>query len=394
MRHEVNIGLVGYKMMGQAHSSAYKRMPMFFKTEHTPHLKAICGRTQGQLQQIAGDFGWQSYETSWEKLIQRKDIDLVDITTPNSTHKEIALAAAAEGKHILCEKPLAMNLKEAESMLQAVNDAGVKHMVCFNYRKVPAIALAKQLIDEGRLGRIYQFRGRYLVGFAANPNFPLVWRLQKEIAGSGAHGDLNSHLIDMARFLVGEFDQVMGMQETFIKKRPRLKTTDKLIFQLTAKASDEMGEVTVDDATLFLAKFANGALGSFEATRVASGHRACQSFEINGSRGSLSFSLEDINTLWLYSSDDLEGTKGFRKILVAEPVHPYMNAWQNVAGIIAYEHTFVHLIYDLMRALDKGENPSPSFVDGVECQRVLEAVERSIGEGRWVKVKSQLAQGA
>ena len=240
MTREVNIGLVGYKFMGKAHSNAYRKMPMFFTTENIPVRKAICGRTEKAVAQAARKFGWESYEVSWEKLVKRKDIDLVDITTPNVTHKDIVLAAADEGKDIFCEKPLAMNLEQAQEMLKAVENAGVKHMVCFNYRKAPAISLAKRLIDEDRLGKIYHFRALYLQDWIADPQFPLVWRLRKEVAGSGAHGDLNSHIIDLARYLVGEFDQVIGVQETFIKERPKLKASEELASGLTAKAGEEM----------------------------------------------------------------------------------------------------------------------------------------------------------
>lgn len=388
MTQEVRVGLIGYKFMGQVHSNAYSKMPMFFDTESTPVLKAICGRTEAAVARAARKSGSESYETSWEKLVRRNDIDLVDITTPNSTHREIVLAAAAEGKHILCEKPLAMDLKETEEMLKAVKDADVKHMICFNFRKVPAIALAKKFIDEGSLGRIYHFLGKFFLGWGADPNFPLVWRFRKEVAGSGIHADINSHMIDLARYLIGEFDEVVGTQETFIKRRPKLRATEKVDWELAAEATEETAEVTNDDTTFFLAKFTSGALGSFEATRVALGRKAHRlSIEINGSKGSLLFNLEDINTLWLYASDHPERTRGLRKILVTEPNHPYMRAWQPLTGTIGYEHTFVHVVYDFMKAIDQGENPSPSFADGVECQRVLEAVEKSIQKRCWTHVK-------
>ncbi len=386
MSKVINIGLVGYKFMGKAHSNAYRKMPFFFDTESVPVLKAICGRTESVVAQAARKFGWESYETSWEKLVKREDVDLVDITTPNSSHKDIVLAAAAEGKDILCEKPLAVSLEEAEKMLEAVEEAGVKHMVCFNFRRVPAIALAKRFIDEGKLGNIYHFRAQYLQDWIADPNFPLVWRLRDEIAGSGAHGDLNSHIIDLARHLVGEFDQVIGMQETFIKERPTLMASEKLATGLTAEASGTMGKVTVDDTTLFLARFTNGAVGSFEATRLAPGRRNGLRIEINGSRGSLLFELEDMNRLWFYSCDDPEDAQGFRRIQVTEPTHPYIDAWWPPGHIIGWEHTFVNLVYDFIKAIDQGKNPSPSFVDGVACQRVMETVKKSIQEGKWVKV--------
>lgn len=387
MIKKVRIGLVGYKFMGKAHSNAYIKMPMFFETKSVPVLKAICGRTEKAVVQATKKFGWESYEICWEKLLKRTDIDLVDITTPNSTHKDIVLAAAAEGKDILCEKPLAVSLEEAEEMLRAVQNAGVKHMVCFNYRKVPAIILAKRFIDEGKVGKIYHFRALYLQDWIVDPDFPLVWRLKKELAGSGAHGDLNSHLIDLARYLVGEFDQVIGIKETFIKKRPKVKATEKLTPKLTAEAGKEMGKVTVDDTTLFLARFRNGAVGSFEATRFAPGRKNYLHIEINGSKGSLLFELENMNELWFYSREDPESAQGFRRIQVTELNHPYMNAWWPPGHIIGYEHTFVHVVYDLMKAIDEDKNPSPSFVDGVECQRVLNGVEKSIQAGRWVKVE-------
>jgi len=386
MPREINIGLVGYKFMGKAHSNAYRKMSFFFDTESVPVLKAICGRTESLVAQAARKFGWESYETSWEKLVRREDIDLIDITTPNASHKDIVLAAAAEGKDILCEKSLAVSLEEAEKMLEAVEEAGIKHMVCFNYRKLPAIVLAKRFIDKGKLGKIYHFRAQYLQDWIADPNFPLVWRLREEIAGSGAHGDLNSHLIDLARYLVGEFDQVIGMQETFIKERPMLRASEKLATGLSAEASGEMGKVTVDDTTLFLARFTNGAVGSFEATRLAPGRRNGLRIEINGSRGSLLFELEDMNKLLFYSCDDPEDAQGFRRIQVTEPTHPYIDAWWPPGHIIGWEHTFVNVIYDFIKAIDQEKNPSPSFVDGVACQRVMETVKKSIQEGKWVKV--------
>jgi predicted dehydrogenase len=387
MAKKINVGMVGYKFMGKAHSHAYRDVAMFFKTETVPVMKVICGRTETAVSEAARKFGWEAYETSWEKLLQREDIGLIDINTPNSTHREIAVAAAKAGKHILCEKPLAISLAEAEEMLKAAREAGVKHMVCFNYRKVPAVALAKKLIGEGRLGKIYHFRAQYLQDWITDPEFPLVWRLKKEQAGAGTHGDLNSHIIDLARYLVGDIAKVVGMQETFIKKRPELEVSEKLTTGLTAESRRrKLGEVTVDDATLFLARFKNGALGSFEATRFANGRRNGLRFEINGSKGSLLFELENMNELWFYSCEDPQGMQGFRKILVSEVTHPYIEAWWPPGHIIGYEHSFVHVVYDFMKALDEDRLPSPNFADGVECQKVLEAVENSVKEERWVEV--------
>ncbi len=387
MAKKINVGMVGYKFMGKAHSHAYRDVAMFFKTETVPVMKVICGRTETAVSEAARMFGWEAYETSWEKLVQRQEIGLVDINTPNSTHREIAVAAAKAGKHILCEKPLAVSLAEAEEMLEAARQAGVKHMVCFNYRKVPAVGLAKKMIGEGRLGKIYHFRAQYLQDWITDPEFPLVWRLKKEEAGAGAHGDLNSHIIDLARYLVGDFAKVVGMQETFIKKRPELEVSEKFTTGLAAESRrPQLGEVTVDDATLFLARFKNGALGCFEVTRFANGRRNGLRFEINGSKGSLLFELENMNELWFYSCEDAQERQGFRKILVTEATHPYIEAWWPPGHIIGYEHTFVHVVYDFMKALDEDRLPTPNFTDGVECQRVLEAVEKSAKEERWVEV--------
>ncbi len=390
MAKKINVGMVGYKFMGKAHSHAYRDVAMFFETETVPVMKVICGRTETAVSEAARKFDWEAYETSWEKLVQRQDIGLVDINTPNSTHREIAVAAAKAGKHILCEKPLAVSLAEAEEMLEAAKEAGVKHMVCFNYRKVPAVGLAKKLIEEGDLGKIYHFRAQYLQDWVTDPEFPLVWRFKKEEAGAGAHGDLNSHIIDLARYLVGDFAKVVGMQETFIKKRPELEVSEELTTGLTAESRrGKLGEVTVDDATLFLARFKSGALGCFEATRFANGRRNGLRFEINGSKGSLLFELENMNELWFYSCEDPDGMQGFRRIQVSEATHPYIEAWWPPGHIIGYEHTFVHVVYDFMRALDEDRMPTPNFADGVECQRVLEAVEKSVKEERWIDVEAK-----
>jgi len=386
MSKSINVGMIGYKFMGKAHSHAYRDVSMFFETETIPVMKVICGRTEQALAEAAKRFGWENYETSWKKVIQKDNIDLIDINTPNNTHRDIAVAAAKAGKAIICEKPLARNLSEAEEMLNEVEKAGVKHMICFNYRKVPALALARELIQNNELGKIYHFRAQYLQDWITDPEFPLVWRLKKELSGTGANGDLNSHVIDLARFLVGEISQVIGMQETFITQRPELKTGKELTTGLTAQSRKEMGEVTVDDATLFLAKFTNGALGSFEATRLANGRRNGLRLEINGSKGSLMFELENMNELWLYSCQDPKGTQGFRRIQVNEAEHPYINAWWPPGHIIGYEHTFVHIVYDFLKAIDENKMPSPNFRDGVECQKVLEAVEKSAKEERWMKV--------
>ncbi|WP_028612207.1 Gfo/Idh/MocA family protein [Paenibacillus harenae] len=385
---KVRVGMVGYKFMGKAHSNAYRALPMFFPNSVKPEMKAICGRDPVGLEQARAQFGWESSETDWQRLVARDDIDLIDINAPSDAHKEIALAAAAAGKHLFCEKPLALTLADSREMLEAAEKAGVKHMVGFNYRFAPAVQLAKKLVEDGRIGKIFHFRTVFLQDWIIDPSFPLVWRLQKEIAGSGSHGDLGAHLIDMARYLVGEFDEVIGMSETFIKERPIASA----MTGLSAKGSDDAprGEVTVDDATLFMTRFANGALGSFEATRFAAGHRCTNSFEINGSKGSIKFDFERMNELQVYFTDDAEDVQGFRRVLATDPPHAYMDAWWPAGHTIGYEHTFTHEVHELMQAFAEDRQPVPNFVDGVKCQEVLEAVERSIEERRWVAI-SELA---
>jgi len=383
---ELNIGLVGYKFMGKAHSHAYKDVSMFFDVPLRPVMKVICGRDEANVKDAAQKFGWQEYETSWENLVMRNDIDLIDITAPSNVHKDIAIAAAQAGKHILCEKPLALSLSDAREMLNAVEKAGVKHMIGFNYRRAPAVQLIKELIDNGKLGKIYHFRGLYLQDWIIDPNFPLVWRLQKEVAGSGSIGDLGAHLIDIARYLVDEIDDIIGMGETFVKERPIVSEMAGLSGKAAVNAAK--APVNVDDATVALGHFKNGALFVIEATRFAAGYRNGMCFEINGSKGSVRFNLERMNELQYYSSDDEECVQGFRTIQVTEPIHPYMQAWWPAGHIIGYEHTFIHEIYDLVNSIAVNENPEPSFYDGVKCQQVLEAIEESTKQKRWVKIDS------
>jgi len=382
--NEVRVGMIGYKFMGKAHSHAYRDLPMFFPNTAKPVMKLVCGRDEQGVSAAAKQFGWENYTTDWRELVNRDDIDLVDINAPSDAHKEIALAAAAAGKHLFCEKPLALTLADAREMLTAAEQAGVKHMVGFNYRFAPAVQLAKKLIAEGRLGRIFHYRAWFLQDWIVDPDFPLVWRLQKEIAGSGSHGDLGAHLIDLAHFLIGDMTEVIGMSETFIKERPLPSSMSGL----SAKGDQNApkGQVTVDDATLFLARFANGALGSFEATRYASGHRCTNSFEINGSKGSVRFDFERMNELEVYFNDDAADVQGFRRVLATDPAHAYADAWWPPGHTIGYEHTFIHEVVELMEALREDRQPVPNFHDGVKCQVVLEAVDKSIEERRWVNV--------
>lgn len=357
---------------------------MFFPESIQPKMKLICGRNPVAIAEAAKQFGWEEYTTDWKNLLNRDDIDVIDINAPSNVHKEIAIAAAEAGKHLYCEKPLALTLEDSREMLDAAEAAGIKHMVGFNYRFTPAIMLAKKLIDEGRLGEIYHFRGWFLQDWITDPNFPLVWRLQKEIAGSGSHGDLGAHLIDMAHYLIGDMTEVIGMSETFIKERPL--AGDMTGLSATAGKNTEKVPVTVDDATLFLARFANGALGSFEATRFATGHRSTNSFEINGSNGSVIFDFERMNELQVYFEDDKDDVQGFRRVLATDPAHAYSEAWWPSGHTIGYEHTFTHAFVEFMTALREDRQPVPNFVDGVKCQQVLEAVDLSIKERQWIRV--------
>ena len=382
--NSIRVGMIGYKFMGKAHSHAYRDLGMFFPNAPEAVMTAICGRDEEGVKAAAKQFGWQGYTTDWRELVKRDDIDLVDINAPSDAHKDIAIAAAAAGKHLFCEKPLALTLADAREMLAAAESAGVKHMVGFNYRFAPAVQLAKKLIDEGRLGRIYHFRAWFLQDWIVDPEFPLVWRLQKEVAGSGSHGDLGAHLIDLAHFLIGDMTEVVGMSETFVKERP----LPSAMTGLSAKGDKDAprGEVTVDDATLFLARFADGALGSFEATRFAPGHRCTNAFEINGSKGSVKFDFERMNELQVYFTDDAEDVQGFRRVLATDPAHAYAEAWWPPGHTIGYEHTFIHEVLELFEALRDDRQPVPNFRDGVKCQAVLEAVERSVEQRRWVAI--------
>ncbi len=314
MTDTIKVGLIGYKFMGKSHSNAYRQVSAFYDLPLQPEMTVLCGRDEAAVSSEAKRMGWQSYSTDWREVIARPDIGLIDISTPGDSHVDIAIAAAEAGKHILCEKPLANTLEEARKMQEAVERAGVIGMVNFNYRRVPAVQLAKQLIESGQLGEIRHWRAVYLQDWIIDPEFPLVWRLQKDLAGSGALGDIGAHIIDLARFLVGDIEEVNGLLKTFIKERP----IPSEVTGLSATASTERGEVTVDDAALVLARFANGAIGTFEATRFATGRRNRNSFEINGSRGSIVFDLERLNELQFFSLDDPQETQGFRTILVTE----------------------------------------------------------------------------
>lgn len=371
----INVAMIGYAFMGRAHSNAYRQVGPYFSPRRPPQMKVICGRTAPEVEKARAALGWDEGATDWRDVIKRKDIDLVDVCTPGDSHAEIAIAAARAGKHVLCEKPLANSLKDAERMLAAVEKAGVSHMICHNYRRIPAVMLAKQLISEGALGEIRHYRGTYLQDWMSDPAAPFNWRLDRTKAGSGALGDIASHSIDLARFLVGEITEVAADLKTFVKRRPSSAT----------KAAPSK-EVTVDDAALALVHFKNGAVGTIEATRMANGRKNYNRFEINGRLGSVAFNLERMNELEVYFDNDPPHVRGFRTIMVTEPGHPYVGRWWPPGHVIGYEHTFVHTVYDLLEAITDGTVPTPNFSDGVSNQRVLTAIERAAKTRRWTGV--------
>lgn len=380
---EVRVGMIGYKFMGKAHSHAYRDLPFFFDTPVKPVLQAIAGREEEGVKRAAERMGWSSCETDWRRLVERSDIDVVDIVTPNYMHAEMAIAALEAGKHVICEKPLAMNTEEAERVLEAARKSGKLHMICHNYRFAPAVRYAKKLIEEGRLGRIYHVRAVYLQDWIMDPMFPLVWRLQKDICGSGTHGDLAAHIIDLARYLAGEFAEVVGTMETFVKTRPIASESGGLS---GVGHTGKTGMVDVDDASVFIARFRSGAIGTFEATRFAAGNRNGQRIEINGEYGSIRWDLENLNQLQLYWTSDEQGMQGYRTVSCTEEIHPYAGAYWPAGHIIGYEHTFMNMLYEFMNALDRGEMPQPNFEDGYLNQKVLDAVERSASGRTWVSV--------
>jgi predicted dehydrogenase len=379
---EIGVGLVGYKFMGRAHSNAYRQVAHFFDVDPEPRMVAICGRDESGVKEAAKTLGWEEYETDYHALIARPDVQLIDVSTPGDTHKDVVLAALAAGKHVICEKPLANNLDEAREMLAAARKAGTVAVVNYNYRRVPAVQLAKKLIDDGAIGEVRHWRAVYLQDWINDPDFPLVWRLRKEIAGSGALGDIAAHITDLGLYLIGPISEVVGTLSTYIKQRP-VATESGGGAGLTAASGKEMGEVTVDDSTTFLARFANGASGTFEATRLAPGRRNFNSFEVNGSKGSISFNLERLNELQVFFVDDPSGLQGFRTINVTEGVHPYTANWWPAGHLIGYEHTFTHAVKDLLDGIGKGTDPGPSFEEGFAVQAVLDAVERSVDNHDW-----------
>ncbi|MBL8692747.1 MAG: Gfo/Idh/MocA family oxidoreductase [Planctomycetes bacterium] len=378
------VALLGTQFMGRVHSHAFRTVASFFPVD-PPEMAVLCGQDAQRTAAQAAKFGWEEASTDWREVIARKDIDLVDVCTPGDSHAEIAIAALKAGKHVICEKPLANTVAQAKQMAAAAKKAGTVTLTAYNYRRAPAVAHAKRMIERGDLGRIYHFRARYLQDWILDPNFPLVWRLRKEVAGSGPHGDLNAHITDMARYLVGEIAEVCGMTKTFIRKRP-LPAGEGELGRRGSKKGAAMGEVTVEDASLFLARFENGALGSFEATRFAAGRKNHHTWEINGEKGTLCWDLERLNELQWYSTEDAPTERGFRTILCTEAGHPYAGAWWPAGHMLGYEHTFTHEILDVVTAIAKGTKAQPDFEDGLRTQQVLEAAMRSAETKKWISV--------
>ncbi len=384
MAKTLRVGMIGYNFMGKAHSNAWRQVNRFFELPAQVELNTVCGRNSKAVEKAARTFGWARSATDWRAVVEDPNLDIIDITTPNDTHAQIAIAAAEAGKAVLCEKPLGMDVPECEKMVAAVKRHKVVNMVCHNYRRIPAIAHARKLIAEGALGdRLYHYRARYAQDWIADPNFPLVWRLKKEIAGSGAHGDIDAHIIDLGRYLVGELAEVCGLMETFIKERPVLEAASA---GLGAKAGRSMGQVTVDDVVSWIGRFKNGAIANLEATRFAYGRKNHIALEINGSKGSLVFDFEDMNRLKFYSAEDPADRQGFRDILITDASHPYLKAWWPGGHIIGYEHTFVNTFADFVTAVVNGKSVQPTFEDGLQNEKVLAAIDASARKREWVKV--------
>jgi predicted dehydrogenase len=365
----LRVAMIGYAFMGRAHAHAWRSVSSFFDVPLRPELAVVCGRNEHAVAAFAERWGWQSAETDWRRVVERDDVDLIDICTPGDSHAEIAIAALEAGKHVLCEKPLANSVQEAEAMVDAAAKAaatnGSRSMVAFNYRRVPALELARQLIASGVLGRLHHVRAVYLQDWIVDPDFPMVWRLRADQAGSGALGDIGSHIVDLAQHLTAQrVTTVSGLTETFVKDRPG-------------------GEVTVDDAALALARFDGGAIATFEATRFATGRKNGLRIEVNGSTGSVAFDLERLNELEVC---DGPGGEGFRRVLVTEADHPWMSAWWPPGHVIGWEHTFTHEVKDLLDDIAAGRDPSPSFADGLQVQRVLDAVAASAASGTWHEI--------
>ena len=374
---DLRIGMIGYGFMGKAHSNAYLQASRFFKSSYKPVLKALCARNAEKAKSFADNWGYESIETDWRQLLKRSDIDAVDICTPNNLHKEIAIEAAKAGKMILCEKPLAMNTAEGLEMVAAVEKAGVANMVWYNYRRVPAVTLAKQIVDSGKLGRIFHYRANFLQDWTINADVPqggaATWRLDAEAAGSGVTGDLLAHCIDTALWINGSINDVCAVTETFVKERTHVETGKK-------------SPVNIDDACSFFCHFQNGSLGLFESTRYARGHKALYTLEINGENASIAWDLHDLHRLKYFDYNDDSVVRGWRSVHVSDGNQPYMGNWWVPGLQIGYEHSFTHQVADFLKSLDTGESAHPTFKDALETQRVCDAVLASAADRQWKNV--------
>ncbi len=387
-RPTLGVAMIGYAFMGAAHSQGWRNAHRFFDLPAVPAMNVVCGRTESATREAADTLGWTSWTTDWREVLERDDVDVVDICTPGDSHAEIALAALDAGKHVLCEKPLANTVAEAEAMAAAAERAqerGVLSAVGFNYRRTPALALARQLVADGAVGTLRHIRAQYLQDWIVDPEFPLLWRLQKDKAGSGALGDIGAHIIDLSQFLTGQrLVDVAGHLTRFVERRPLPSSGSGLS---GSGAAGETGEVTVDDAAVFFGRTDGGALATYEATRFATGRKNGMRIELNGSAGSIAFDFESMNELHVYDATVPASGAGFRRILVTEPDHPYTGAWWPPGHGLGYEHTFVHEIADFVRDVASGTPPTPSFADGLQVQRVLDAVERSsAADAAWTTV--------
>ncbi len=372
-KQKLKVGMVGYGFMGRTHSNAFLSAPQFFDLAREPELSVLCARNEERAKAFAGQWGYADIETDWRKLIERDDVDLIDIASPNDTHMDIAIAAAEAGKMVMCEKPLGRNSEESRAMTEAVENAGVANMVWYNYRRVPAVTLAKQLVDEGRLGKIFHYRAKFLQDWTISADLPQggegLWRLDKAVAGSGVTGDLLAHCIDTAMWLNGGIDSVSGMTETFIKEREHTLT-------------GQVEKVGIDDACAFLARFSNGSLATFEATRYARGHKALYTLEINGEHASIFWDLHDLHRLEYFDHSDEGRVRGWRSIHITDGDHPYMDKWWVPGLQIGYEHTFIHQAADFINGLD-GEAAAPTFRDALATDMVTDAVLKSAETGQW-----------
>lgn len=390
----LRVAMIGYGFMGAAHSVGWRQAPRVFSLPQAVEMAVVVGRNAEAVADAATRWGWQESATDWREVIARDDIDIVDIVTPGDSHAEIAIAALEAGKHVLCEKPLANTVAEAEAMADAAARAasrGIRSMVGFTYRRVPAVTLLRDLIAQGAVGTIAHVRAAYRQDWLVDPEMPLAWRLQKEHAGSGALGDIGAHIIDMTQFVTGlEVTSVSGVLDTIVKQRPLQGSGSGL----SGTAAAGVGDVTVDDVAIFTGRLSTGALVSFEATRFATGRKNDLSIEVSGDKGALRFDLEDLNTLWFYDRTAPEATQGFTRILVTEPQHPYVAAWWPAGHMLGYEHGFSHQVVDLVTAIAEGSDPHPSFAEGLSVQRVLAAVEESSDTGSgWVRVEAPVAAG-